>query len=74
MKRIFVLLVVTITGMTQSVKSQNVAVKSNVLADAFLNPNLGIEIGLASKWTLDVTGQCMDAFAQSPLETLGYST
>ena len=30
MKRIFVLLVVTITGMTQSVKSQNVAVKSNV--------------------------------------------
>ena len=57
MKRIFVLLVVTITGMTQSVKSQNVAVKSNVLADAFLNPNLGIEIGLASKWTLDVTGQ-----------------
>ena len=27
MKRIFVLLVVTITGMTQSVKSQNVAVK-----------------------------------------------
>ena len=42
MKRIFVLLVVTIIGMTQSVKSQNVAVKSNVLADAFLNPNLGI--------------------------------
>ena len=45
MKRIFVLLVVTIIGMTQSVKSQNVAVKSNVLADAFLNPNLGIDIG-----------------------------
>ena len=42
MKRIFVLLVVTITGMTQSVRAQNVAVKSNVLADAFLNPNLGI--------------------------------
>lgn len=33
------------------------AVKSNVLADAFLNPNLGIEVGLAPKWTLDITGQ-----------------
>ena len=67
MKRIFVLLVVTITGMTQSVKSQNVAVKSNVLADAFLNPNLGIEIGLASKWTLDVTGQFNAWMLENPV-------
>ena len=52
-KRIFVLLVFVLTGMTQGVKAQDVAVKSNVLADAFLNPNLGIEVGLAPKWTLD---------------------
>ena len=38
MKRIFVLLVVTITGMTQSVRAQNVAVKSNVLEDARTRP------------------------------------
>ena len=56
-KRIFVLLVFVLTGMTQGVKAQDVAVKSNVLADAFLNPNLGIEVGLAPKWTLDITGQ-----------------
>ena len=56
-KRILVLLVVTTAGMMQDTKAQNVAVKSNVLADAFLNPNLGIEIRLAPKWTLDATGQ-----------------
>ncbi len=55
-KRILVLLVVATAGMMQDTKAQNVAVKSNVLADAFLNPNLGIEIRLAPKWTLDATG------------------
>ena len=50
-KRILVLLVVATAGMMQDTKAQNVAVKSNVLADAFLNPNLGIEIGFAPKWT-----------------------
>ncbi|WP_277131867.1 DUF3575 domain-containing protein [Bacteroides congonensis] len=56
-KRMFVLLVITITSITQDMKAQDVAVKSNVLADALLNPNLGIEVGLAPKWTLEVTGQ-----------------
>ena len=32
-RRIFVLVVVAITGITQGVKAQDVAVKSNVLAD-----------------------------------------
>ena len=58
-KRILVLLVVATAGMMQDTKAQNVAVKSNVLADAFLNPNLGIEIRLAPKWTLDATGQIL---------------
>ena len=53
----FVLLAIAVTGMTQGVKAQSVAVKSNMLANAFLNPNLGIEVGLAPKWTLDITGQ-----------------
>lgn len=56
-KRMFVLLAIAVTGMTQGVKAQSVAVKSNMLADAFLNPNLGMEVGLAPKWTLDITGQ-----------------
>lgn len=37
-------------------KGQNVAVKSNLLYDAALNVNAGIEIGLAPRWTLDLSG------------------
>jgi len=36
---------------------QKVAVKSNLLYDALLTPNAGIEIGLAPKWTFDLSGQ-----------------
>lgn len=38
-------------------KSQDAALKSNLLYDAFLTPNLGVEIGLAPKWTFDLSGQ-----------------
>ncbi len=41
----------------QKALSQDVGIKTNLLADAFLNPNLGIEVGLAPKWTLDVSGE-----------------
>lgn len=34
---------------------QNIAVKTNILYDAALTPNLGLEIGLAPRWTLDVS-------------------
>ncbi len=37
-------------------KAQNVAIKTNLLYDAFANVNLGIEGKLAPKWTLDVNG------------------
>ena len=40
-----------------AVKGQNVAVKTNLLADAAISPNLGVEIGLAPRWSLDLTGQ-----------------
>ena len=35
----------------------NVGLKSNLLADAALSPNLGVEVGLAPKWSLDLTGE-----------------
>lgn len=35
----------------------DVALKTNLLYDAGLNPNLGIEFGLAPKWSLDISGQ-----------------
>ncbi len=57
MKRIILLLAIIIAGASQTVRGQNVAVKTNLLSDMVLSPNLGIEVGLAPKWTLDVTGQ-----------------
>lgn len=38
-------------------KAQDVAVKTNLLYDAVLTPNIGVEVGVAPKWTIDVTGQ-----------------
>ena len=40
-----------------TVSAQNVALKTNLLADGLLSPNLGIEIALAPKWSFDLTGQ-----------------
>ncbi len=44
-------------GIGYNASAQKLAVKTNLLADAFLNANAGVEIGWAPKWTLDVTGQ-----------------
>lgn len=57
MKRFILLLAIVIAGMSQTAWAQDVAVKTNLFADAFLSPSLGIEIGLAPKWSLDVSGQ-----------------
>ena len=37
-------------------KGQNVAVKTNLLYDATLTANGGIEVGLAKKWSFDLSG------------------
>lgn len=57
MKRVVLLLAIFIAGASHIAMGQNVALKTNLLSDAVLNPNIGIEVGLAPKWTLDVTGQ-----------------
>lgn len=57
MKRIILLLSVVIVGCIQSAKAQDIALKTNLLSDAFLSPNAGIKAGLAPKWSLDLTGQ-----------------
>ena len=53
-------LIVLLTVLTLGTKAQNVAVKTNLLTDIAASPNLGIEIGLAPKWSLDVTGEIND--------------
>ena len=37
-------------------KSQDIAIKTNLLYDATATINAGIEVGLAPRWTLDVSG------------------
>lgn len=57
MKRILYILAIFIAGAFQNIHGQNVAAKTNLLSDALLNPNLGVEAGLAPKWTVDISGQ-----------------
>lgn len=57
MKRIILFLAIVIAGASPVATAQDVAVKTNLLSDAFLNPNLGIETGLSPRWTLDISGQ-----------------
>lgn len=37
--------------------AQDVSLKTNILYDAILTPNIGVEIGLTPKWSLDISGQ-----------------
>lgn len=57
LRHIFCFMACAFTFFPQRALAQDVAVKSNVLADVSLNPNLGIEVGLAPKWSLDITGE-----------------
>ena len=52
------LLFVLLSCIGLSVSAQDVAVKSNLLYDAALNINGGVEFGVAPKWTVDVTANC----------------
>ena len=39
-----------------NVKAQDVAIKTNLLYDATATVNVGVEVGIAPKWTLDISG------------------
>lgn len=56
MKRKILLVMIFFWGaFHSSMQAQKVAVKTNLLYDAFLNVNVGVEIGLAPRWTLDLS-------------------
>lgn len=40
-----------------TVSAQKAALKTNLVADGLLSPNLGLEIGLSTKWSLDLSSQ-----------------
>lgn len=51
-----VLAVVLATAVGTGANAQGVAVKTNLLYDATLTANLGLEFGLAPKWSFDLSG------------------
>ena len=38
------------------IKAQEVVLKTNLVSDAILSPNLAVEVGMAPRWTLDLNG------------------
>ncbi|MDE6769689.1 MAG: DUF3575 domain-containing protein [Muribaculaceae bacterium] len=57
MKLKYLALLTLLFGAGLGASAQKAALKTNLLSDAALNPNIGVEIGLAPRWTLDVSGQ-----------------
>ncbi|MCM1092679.1 MAG: DUF3575 domain-containing protein [Lachnospiraceae bacterium] len=54
-KSIITAIVLTFLGIVR-VQAQDVAVKTDLLKDALLTPTIGVEVGLAPKWTAELTG------------------
>mgnify|MGYP000198104481 CR=1 FL=1 len=74
MKRALLLFMIVVSCVSQELCAQKVGVKTNLTADFALNPNIGLEVGLAPKWTLEVDGLVnawADALKRQTLEALG---
>lgn len=56
-KRKLCLLFFAVTVLLGAQAQSRVAIKSNLLPDAALSPNLGVEVGLKPHWSLDLTGE-----------------
>lgn len=53
-RKVCILLVALASVMTMSAQ---VNIKTNLISDVALSPNLGVEVGLKPHWSLDLTGQ-----------------
>lgn len=56
MKRVILILAIGLIGVLQKGWAQDIALKTNALYWATATPNLGVEVSLAPKWTLDISG------------------
>lgn len=54
MRSIKILMLGIALSLVSVANGQTVALKNNLVGDALLSPNIGIEVGIAPKWTLDV--------------------
>lgn len=55
-KHIFIVLLVAFASLGQKLNAQVWGVKTNLLYDATTTINLGVEVALAPKWSLDLSG------------------
>ena len=58
------LIAVLLLGTVMPAAAQDTAVKTNLLYDATATANVGVEFGIAPKWTLDVSGN-LNAWSQN---------
>ena len=56
MERKILLVLSTLLFAVVSVNAQNVAIKTNLLYDATATVNVGVEFGMAPRWTFDLSG------------------
>ncbi len=56
MKKVILTLAVVLSGVIHA-NAQDFAIKTNLLSDAFRNANIGIEFGMAPRWTMDISGE-----------------
>lgn len=54
MRRYIVILIILMSS-TAALEAQQMSVKTNILSDCLLNPNVGIETRLSDKWTLGMS-------------------
>lgn len=59
LNKILLTVVATVTAWLAipAANAQDVALKTNLINDIALSPNIGVEVGLAPKWTLDMTAE-----------------
>ena len=59
LNKILLTVVATVTAWLAipAANAQEVALKTNLINDIALSPNIGVEVGLAPKWTLDMTAE-----------------
>ena len=54
-KKVLMFMVALVVSQS-AVHAQHMAIKTNILYDALLSPTIGIEVGLAPKWSFDASG------------------
>lgn len=56
LRRTIIAAVIAMIAGLQPIGAQDLALKTNLVADALLSPSVGAEIGVAPRWTLDIVG------------------